>query len=80
MPPPLALSIIAVMALATLIGSLVGHDVPLSVGVLAHEGGTVLVVLNSLRLLGFPGWAPPGSAAPARNPAKSAETGALGVA
>ncbi|CAG1006341.1 H+-transporting ATPase [Phycisphaerales bacterium] len=47
----LALSVIAAMGALTVIGSLTGHDVPLSVGVLAHEGGTVLVVLNSLLLL-----------------------------
>lgn len=48
----LALAIIGVMGVLTLVGSRTGHDVPLSVGVLAHEGGTLLVVLNSLRLLG----------------------------
>ena len=48
-----ALSVIVVMGLVTLIGSRTGVQVPLSVGVLAHEGGTLLVVLNSLRLLGF---------------------------
>ncbi len=48
-----ALSIIVVMGLVTLIGSRTGLQVPLSVGVLAHEGGTLLVVLNSLRLLWF---------------------------
>ncbi|MBY0113125.1 MAG: cation-translocating P-type ATPase [Phycisphaerales bacterium] len=46
-----ALSVIALMGLATLVGSLTGHRVPLGIGVLAHEGGTLLVVLNSLRLL-----------------------------
>lgn len=46
-----ALSIIGCMGLATLIGSLTGYRIPLGVGVLAHEGGTLLVVLNSLRLL-----------------------------
>lgn len=50
-----ALSVIAVMGLATLIGSLTGHRVPLGLGVLAHEGGTLLVVLNSLRLLWMAG-------------------------
>jgi cation transport ATPase len=57
-----------VMGVATLVGSLVGRDVPLSVGVVAHEGGTVLVVLNSLRLLGIAKWreqmSPPGRATP----------------
>lgn len=41
-----ALGTVAVMALAALTGK-----VPLSLGVLAHEGSTVLVCLNSLRLL-----------------------------
>ncbi len=50
----LALSIIIIMAIVTLIASRTEHPVPLSIGVLAHEGGTVLVVLNSLRLLTFP--------------------------
>ena len=47
----LALTVIVVMSLATLIGSLINRPVPLGLGVLAHEGGTVLVVANSLRLL-----------------------------
>lgn len=47
----LALTVIVVMAAATLIGSLLDRPVPLGIGVLAHEGGTVLVVANSLRLL-----------------------------
>ncbi|MBX3387939.1 MAG: cation-translocating P-type ATPase [Phycisphaeraceae bacterium] len=46
-----ALGIIAVMGVATLIGSLLRHPVALGLGVVAHEGGTLLVVLNSLRLL-----------------------------
>ncbi len=49
----LALSVIALMGLATLAGSLWGHPIPLAVGVLAHEGGTLLVVANSLLLLAF---------------------------
>jgi Cd2+/Zn2+-exporting ATPase len=62
-----ALSVIAVMAVATLVGSRIGHDVPLSAGVLAHEGGTLLVVFNSLRLLWVRGVGGEGeSAAPAR--------------
>ncbi len=51
----LALAIIVIMAFATLIGSLLGAQVPLSAAVIAHEGGTLLVVLNSLRLLLVPG-------------------------
>jgi len=50
-----ALSAITIMALATLIGSRTGHDLPLWVGVLGHEGGTLLVVANSLTLLGAAG-------------------------
>jgi Cd2+/Zn2+-exporting ATPase len=56
-----AVSVIVVMALATLGGSLLGWRVPLSTGVLAHEGGTLLVVLNSLLLLGYPRPASPES-------------------
>ncbi len=48
-----ALGVILLMSLWILVSSLFGYRTPLSVGVLAHEGGTVLVVLNSLRLLGF---------------------------
>lgn len=57
----LALSIIGLMAIATLVGSRIGAQVPMALGVVAHEGGTLLVVVNSLRLLGFRG----PSAAPA---------------
>lgn len=46
-----ALGIIAVMGIATLVGSILRHPVALGLGVVAHEGGTLLVVLNSLRLL-----------------------------
>jgi Cd2+/Zn2+-exporting ATPase len=46
-----ALSVIFVMGVTTLVGSAIGRRVPLGVGVLAHEGGTLLVVANSLRLL-----------------------------
>lgn len=77
----LALSIIALMAVATLIGSRTGHPVPLSIGVLAHEGGTLLVVLNSLLLLWLRGPArdasaddpspKPGSASTRSEPVKS---------
>ncbi len=49
---------IVVMALTTLGGSFLGLTVPLSTGVLAHEGGTLLVVLNSLLLLGYAGPSP----------------------
>ena len=43
-----ALGIMAVMVLVTLFGNL-----PLPLAVLGHEGGTILVVMNGLRLLGF---------------------------
>lgn len=48
-----ALSVIAIMGVATLVGSRMGWRVPMSLGVVAHEGGTLLVVANSLRLLRF---------------------------
>lgn len=48
-----ALSVIGLMGIATLIGSRIGWSVPMSLGVVAHEGGTLLVVANSLRLLRF---------------------------
>ncbi len=48
-----ALSVIVAMAVATLTLSLSDWRMPLSLGVLAHEGGTLLVVVNSLRLLWF---------------------------
>ncbi|MBI5154517.1 cadmium-translocating P-type ATPase [Candidatus Poribacteria bacterium] len=44
---------IAVGAAALLMFFAVLGRLPLSLGVFGHEGGTVLVVLNSLRLLGF---------------------------
>ena len=50
-----AISVIVVMGAATLVGSLLGVNVPLSAGVFAHEGGTLLVVLNSLLLLRIAG-------------------------
>jgi len=44
-----------VLSLGTILGmavlALAASNLPLSVGVAAHEGSTVLVVLNSLRLL-----------------------------
>ncbi|TAG32958.1 MAG: heavy metal translocating P-type ATPase, partial [Verrucomicrobia bacterium] len=42
----IALGVVGVMALATIVAT-----VPLGLGVAAHEGSTVLVCLNSLRLL-----------------------------
>jgi Cd2+/Zn2+-exporting ATPase len=47
----LALAIIGGMAVTVLVGSLKGWNVPLAIAVVAHEGGTLVVVLNSLRLL-----------------------------
>jgi len=47
----MAMAVIVLMGLATLIGSLFGFEVPMSIGVIAHEGGTLAVVANSLRLL-----------------------------
>jgi len=43
-----AMSIIVVLVIAAL-----GFDLPLPIGVIGHEGSTLLVVLNGLRLLGF---------------------------
>lgn len=49
----LAMSVIILMGIATLVGSLIDRPIPLAIGVLAHEGGTLLVVGNSLLLLAF---------------------------
>ncbi len=50
--------IVAMTAIVLLvIGTLVGQ-VNLSLGVVGHEGGTLLVVFNGLRLLVFPAWCP----------------------
>ncbi len=46
----LALGVISIMSLTTLLAK----ALPLAIGVLAHEGSTVVVVLNSLRLLFSP--------------------------
>jgi len=43
-----ALGTVGIMVLATFV-----FPVPLALGVAAHEGSTVVVVLNSLRLLFF---------------------------
>jgi Cd2+/Zn2+-exporting ATPase len=42
----ISLGVVVVMVVATAFGA-----VPLAVGVIAHEGSTVVVCLNSLRLL-----------------------------
>jgi len=43
--------VIAIGAAMVLVGFAASGKLPLVVGVVGHEGGTVLVVLNSLRLL-----------------------------
>jgi Cd2+/Zn2+-exporting ATPase len=48
-----AIAVIAFMGALVLAGSRTGYDVPMALGVVAHEGGTVAVVANSLRLLWF---------------------------
>lgn len=50
-----ALAAIVLMAAAVLVGSRLGYQLPLWMGVVGHEGGTLLVVANSLLLLAFPG-------------------------
>jgi Cd2+/Zn2+-exporting ATPase len=57
-----ALGAIALMSVATLVGARLGVPLPLWMGVLGHEGGTLLVVGNSLLLLGI--------ASPRRSPAR----------
>ena len=42
----ISLGVVSVMVIATALGT-----VPLAIGVAAHEGSTVIVCLNSLRLL-----------------------------
>lgn len=51
----LSLTAIGIMVVAALVGSRTGHPLPLWLGVLGHEGGTLLVVANSLLLLGTRG-------------------------
>jgi Cd2+/Zn2+-exporting ATPase len=46
-----ALSVIVLGGIVVLVGSVASLRVPMAVGVLLHEGGTLLVVGNSLRLL-----------------------------
>ncbi|MDX2130885.1 MAG: cation-translocating P-type ATPase [Planctomycetota bacterium] len=73
----LALGVIGIMAVLTVVGSLLGREVPLAVGVLAHEGGTVLVVLNSLLLLRVA--SPRGGPAPREAGVPLARTGEAGA-
>ena len=51
----LALGVIVVMSISTLVLSALGRPIDVGWGVVAHEGGTLAVVLNSLWLLRFPG-------------------------
>jgi Cd2+/Zn2+-exporting ATPase len=44
---------IAVSVIVTLVISALGFSLPLPLGVVGHEGSTVLVCLNGLRLLAF---------------------------
>jgi len=46
---------IAVSVIVVLVASALGFGLPLTLGVLGHEGSTVLVCLNGLRLLAFRG-------------------------
>jgi Cd2+/Zn2+-exporting ATPase len=46
---------IAVSVIVVLMASALGLSLPLTVGVIGHEGSTVLVCLNGLRLLAFRG-------------------------
>ncbi len=62
----LALSIMSGMGAAVLVGSLLHRPVPLWFAVLAHEGGTLVVVANSLRLLGVRAAREPVATAPVR--------------
>ncbi len=50
-----AVSAIVVMAITVLVGSRIGWSAPLWMGVLGHEGGTLLVVANSLLILAAAG-------------------------
>jgi Cd2+/Zn2+-exporting ATPase len=50
----LAVGVIVVMGIFALLASAFQRPIPLSIGVLAHEGGTLLVVAHSLLLLRYP--------------------------
>jgi Zn2+/Cd2+-exporting ATPase len=71
-----AVGVIMLMALFTLASPLTGYQVPLWQGVLAHEGGTLLVVANSLLLLGHAGPSRKREA-PAARPAAASVGGAM---
>lgn len=62
----LALAVIGGMGAWVLIGSRLDLDVPLWLGVIAHEGGTLLVVANALRLLAVRGIEPGSAGAESR--------------
>ncbi|MDX2114035.1 MAG: cation-translocating P-type ATPase [Planctomycetota bacterium] len=66
-----AMSVIVLMSAATLVGSRTGLEIPMALGVVAHEGGTLFVVANALRLLWMRGPAkdPSGEPAPPGHPA-----------
>lgn len=49
----IALTAMVAMTIVTLVFSAINRPIPLSLGVVTHEGGTLLVVLNSLLLLKF---------------------------
>jgi len=51
----LALAVIALMAVLTLTMSILGKPIPMGWGVVAHEGGTLIVVAHSLLLLNMSG-------------------------
>jgi Zn2+/Cd2+-exporting ATPase len=46
---------IAMSVIVVLMASALGFSLPLTLGVVGHEGSTVLVCLNGLRLLAFRG-------------------------
>lgn len=63
-----AMLVIAILAVATVLG-----HVALALGVIGHEGSTLLVVANALRLLGHPTWTRRDAAVepPAHDPASA---------
>ncbi len=63
-----ALSVIGLMAIVAIVASLLKRDLPLPFAVIAHEGGTLLVVLHSLRLTLRAGLAREPAATDSRDP------------
>lgn len=51
-----ALAAIMIMMLSVIFASLAGIRIPMWLGVIGHEGGTLLVIAHSLLLLAFQGW------------------------